>query len=193
MTLQRKIYLSLLTVSAFSFMACGKKAMNTDPNADDPRFITDTPALTGNSIKLTSSIDTDGNVTSNEFYQFEQDAWLKVPEFIFVESGAPLNYTARVYFNTDKVESFIGHRELFCEYRSAKQIGEEKQISFDGYYHHFVGCFEDLDQDGNPERINYNPGSQVAQDKNNFIRIEYVDGFTDNPTQISADLDIEWF
>lgn len=190
MTLQRKIYLSILTISAFSFMACGKKVTNSNPN--EGQLVNRTPALTGNSLKLSSVFDNNG-VIENEVYQFEADAWIKIPEFIFVESGEPLNYTARVYFNTENQQTLVGARELYCEYQSAKQIGSKNKLQFDGYYHHFIGCFEDLDQDGTPQEINYNPGSEVPQDKDKFVRIEFLSGFSDNETQISADLEIDWF
>jgi len=191
MTLQRKIYSGMLALSVFSFMACGKKVQNTDPNAG--KIVNRTPALSASNIKLVSRFNSDGAV-ENDIYKFQDDAWLTIPEHVFIESGEPLNFTVRVFFNTKDSQALAGEPELFCEYRSAKQIGNANDPSaINGYYHHFAGCFEDVDGDGTPDQINYSPGSQVAQNQQRYIRLEYVSGFTDEETQVSSDIEIDWY
>lgn len=190
MSLERKIYSILLALSVFSFMACGKKVKNSDPNAG--KIINRTPALSATNLKLQSSFDTNGSIEDSSFL-FQDDAWLTIPELVLLESGSPLNFTVRIFFNTEQKETLLGARELYCEYKAAKQVGDDDSESLDGYYHHFTGCFEDINSDGEPEAINYQPGSQVAQDKDRFVRIEYVSGFTEQEALVSTDIEIEWF
>jgi hypothetical protein len=172
-------------------MACGKKVQNTDLNAG--KVVTRTPALSANNIKLKTSFDSDG-VVQDDSYQFKDDAWLTIPEYVLIESGEPLNFTVRLYFNTEMAESFDGVRELYCEYRIAKEVGSSNEVNIlNGYYHYFAGCFEDIDYDGEADAINYQPGTQVAQDQDRFVRLEYISGFTESEARVSADIEIDWF
>lgn len=177
-------------MTALAVLSCGKKVQNTDPNAG--KFVSRSPALSGSSLRLNSRFNSSG-VVENDLYQFKAEAWITIPEYVIVESGAPENFVVRVYFNTKNEVSLAGSKELFCDYRNTKQYSSQGKMFIDNYYHQFLGCFEDIDADGVVEELNYSPGVQIAQDENHYVRLEYISGETDSETTVSVDVDLEWF
>lgn len=182
--------LSILTCMAITFCGCGNKAENSGSEVDN---VVITPGLNATSVNLSLQFDESDSEVASTSVVFQNNAWVAVPEFVYLKSGDPLRFTVRLYFNTTEQTAQEEHNELYCEYENIKQLSNIQNRSFDGYFHRLLGCFSDVDNDGEVDELNYEAGTEIAIDKNKMIRFEFVKAFTESNTEVFTDIDIiDW-
>lgn len=162
-------------------ISCGKKV--TSSSGDNE--VTLIPEL-NRAVNLEMSFKGDTESKSKS-YLFIEDAQVRIPDQIHVKSGSPLRFTVNIYFNTNhNPEQRDTVSEFFCSYKNVKVIGQDR------YYQEFLGCFEDVDADGELENLDYKAGQQIFQERWRYIRVDLVDGFSYEESEIFTELEIDY-
>jgi hypothetical protein len=186
----RKILITPLLCS-FAVVSCGKKIENTNTNTGDDTVILN--EANASNVKLELSFNKNGEL-KNSVYKFGAEAWIKVPEAIFLKSGTSFTYSTRIYFNSSNSITLENTSELYCDYTAVKQITNTDQPTIDGYNHIFNSCHEDVNGDGVPEKLYYEPGDEVPQDLGRYIKIKHIGSSTDSvdATEVYSDIEVDW-
>ena len=181
----------MLCASCLVFFSCGK-AIKDSGSSNEDNNVTLTPGA--NAINLELAFDGNG-ADERATFLFDRDARVKLPQQIVVESGSPQNFIVRVHFNTQNTQlNSTNFQEMYCDYQNIKQIGDVANPSEDGYFHRFKGCYSDPDEDGEVDHLNFQPGQIVVQDEGNYISLEFINGFTNSETTVSAEIVVDrWF
>lgn len=164
----------------FSILGCGKKILDS-PSESEKQTIKRSPVLS-NSIELKLSFSLAESSLSSKKYIAEKSGWVIIPKKIKIKQApSPSETSSRIYFNTSEESP----SSLFCEYKVQEPLGASGELLFQE-------CFEDIDEDGIPESINYLPGDVVAQDKTRFIILEASNSQTKGFVEISSIIEIDW-
>ena len=118
-----------------------------------------------------------------------KSAWVQIPEFLQVIEGNSGNQKARLYFNVRDDEY-----EFFCEYQGgadSKHPNDEEEIAR-GLKYELIDCYQDVDDDGAIDVLNYAANTEVWHAGGNkiILEIQGSDDRSDNVTE--AEIDIEY-
>lgn len=174
----------MLCVSLYCVLTtgCGKKIQNAQSDSEKTKepLYTHSYSLKAKLFKNGDSI-IDGKI-------LDTNALVKIPANLEVIEGNAGNQEAKIHFE------LAGASELFCVYKGGSK--DRNPITNDdikkGLTYKFQACFEDIDNDGEPEEINYQPGQEIPFDVGTEVILEVVgaDDREDNLTQ--ADIDVEY-
>jgi hypothetical protein len=184
----RKKVIALLTCS-IALTSCGKKIENTK-TGDDTVVLNEANA---SNVKLELNFNKTGELSASNF-RFSGEAWIKVPEAVFLKSGDVFTYSTRIYFNATEDLTLGNSPVFYCEYSAYKQFTGSDQQSIDGYNHLFKNCYEDVNADGTPEILNYLPGDEIPQDPTRLLKIELISSSagSEDITEVYSDIEVDW-
>lgn len=167
--------------------SCGKKVENSSDGSG--RVI-----LPGESGTKFIDVNVDAQASRIGSAQFEapRNAWVRVPAAPKVLEGDALIVSTRIYFNSTK-KSNSQYQEFYCDYTSIKMINNPTAKDINkNYNHYFKGCFEDVDQDGEIDELNFIPGDEVALEKDKNLQIEVEVDDNANTLSIRSEIEIDY-
>ncbi len=183
MNLIKKMFTNLLVILSTSLLmlSCGKQIEGKGKSSGN---VVITPELNPNVLL---SMDLRGNASGQySSFLFERNARIMIPQAVYVKTQGPVHYNVNLVFNTSQSpESRDAISEFYCQYKNTKFSK--------AYEQEFLGCFQDIDNDGIVENLGYKVGQKVFQDKWNYVRTELTSGYSEQPSEIITDLEIEWF
>jgi hypothetical protein len=162
---------------------CGKKVQNSSTNDDVQRR-----TLGSNIFNLKATLENSGYSIPGNF-RFDNNGLVRIPEQLKVLKGNAGNRLARIYFNVRE-----GLHEFYCNYKggaSGPTPNDPKEIK-KGLSYNLLNCFQDVNNDGIPEELNYYAGFEAPQDMDNFVRLEVLSSDPRYTTEIQAQFEVEW-
>jgi hypothetical protein len=184
-------YLSTI-VCLMTVLSCGRDIENSKTNNDN---ITRLPV----SVSIVTLIETFTNsqeLKTSEV-QFKSDAWIKIPEAVFVQNGNLYKFNSKITFNTSNQYGSNQNNDyykFYCKYEAYRQAVASDEVTVDGFTHVFKGCFADVNNDGVDDALTYKVGNSIPQDENNYIRFEMTghSELESNSLTLYTDIETEW-
>lgn len=167
--------------------SCGKAIKNSQEPSDDTR---DLPGLNASEISLELSYNPKAESFQEVRYEVLSSGWARIPKKITIKNGRPLVISAKINFNKVLIHSEY-NSAFFCSYSSVRLASGADEENPDGYTHYFKGCFEDVDNDGVLDELNYLPGDQVAVDANKYISLYITSDKSVDSLSVSSEIDLE--
>ncbi len=181
----------LLMTLVSTLFGCGKPVKDSESTNDEGSTVVNRPGATVSMLELSLAMNPQRDSIASSSNLVAGDAWARIPESVFVSEGSPLVISSKVYLNT-KETSKRSSPELFCSYTSIRQVTGTDQPSPDGYNHYFKGCYQDVDNDGQVDELNYIPGDEIAVDKGNYIVLSVQSDNSVNSLVILSEIELRW-
>lgn len=174
----------LISLYCLLFSACGKRIVKS--KTSDAK--TSQQTLSTNEIAIKAKLMRSGSVQIGN-YQFTQNALVAIPSFLKVLNGNAANKSARIYFNVEN-----GKHEFYCEYKGGANSPTPTEPSevLKGKKYNFQTCYQDVNNDGVDDPLNYYPKFMSHQDKGNNILLEVFNSDSRYDTEVEAIISIEW-
>ncbi len=182
------------------FFGCGKEIKTTQQPGNYGGKVINRHELNAKGLTLEVGYNPTSDVSSATVsYKTERSGWLTIPAQPTIEKGDALVITSRIFINGLKNNNSITEN-LYCDYKSIKinienrveeDVAEENIDKF-GYYHTFLGCKEDVDNDGEADQLNYEPGDRLPIDEARFISVEIKNSDSKNYLEFKSEIDVDW-
>jgi hypothetical protein len=166
--------------------ACGRNI----ESSSEPQPVVLTPAAESNLIRL--KVKTENSNTAKAQYITKSSGWARVPSkpFIF-NSSAKVIYT-KLTFTFESTGDFSESVVLTCDYISSRKADTYIDREEKSYNHQFIGCNEDVDLDGIPDKLNYIPGDEFPIDKNLLITLDVHSSDQSDQIELESDIEVDW-
>ncbi len=168
------------------FFGCGKEIESTK----EKEKVFERPALESSNILLEVTYQADIQNNQKVSHELPNDGWARIPEKPIVLIGSPLTFKTKITFNESPLSILNQIEVISCNYLSVKLITPIDDPPADGYNHYFKGCFTMID--GEPEKVNYEPGQEFPFNKGNLISFEVNSSDSLGTLQIQSDIDVDW-
>ena len=176
----------------FALIGCGKKVTQNPSSADtgDGSQVVILPGESGiEFLALDFNPSQQSQMTTQ--VQAQGNGWARIPDAPTISAGNALVVGTRVYFNTFENLNSAQYRQFYCDYQSIKMINPKPDTPInDTYNHYFKGCFEDVDDDGVMDELNFIPGDDAIDlQKDRYITLRVT--ADDNADSLSLRSEIE--
>jgi len=178
---------ALLLILFLVFISCGKAIKNSQESDSDTREL---PGLGTSEITLEVSYNPKAESFKEVMYPVSSRAWARIPQKMKIIDGRPLVISAKINFNKELIYNEY-NSAFFCSYSAVRLSSGPDEDNPDGYSHYFKGCFEDVDNDGVLDELNYLPGDQVAVDVDKYITLYITSDKSVNNLSVSSEIDLE--
>jgi len=175
---------SIASCGMMLLLSCGKEIETT--NDDDT--VVRRPAADASKINL--KIKTESDNTGSTEYVSEMSGWARIPSKPFIHQSIASIIYSKLSFQIPNGKEVTNGLMLVCDYISSKksEFFEKEDI----YNHQFIGCKEDVDQDGIPDELNYIPGDEVPIDKNQLIIFSVHSSDKSDQLEVESDIEVNW-
>ena len=120
-------------------------------------------------------------------------AWIRIPDFPVILGGDATMVATRVRFNVEENSVAFEDNEVYCDYISIKKSVSGPTESLDAQYnHHFKGCFEDVDGDGQADALNFIPGDEVGVLKNRSVELRISPDSGTESLVIESEIEVDY-
>lgn len=176
-----------------AFFSCGKAPADTETGGGVLEDVTIIAPGESGLKKLSVSFTPGTDSEAQDSIIALGAGWVRVPEFPVIESGDSLIVSTRVFINYEPTQNMVEYISLYCDYTSVKMITADASLPVnDQYNHYFKGCFEDVDQDGDAEEINFVPGDEVGIEAGKKVSLKVSATDSSDELSISSSFELEY-
>ena len=173
--------------------SCGKKVESSNPNeSSDESAVIVLPGDSG-AKKLTITYSDLIPQSSSTSYPLKAAAWVRIPDFPVILGGNATMVATRVRFNVEQNSIELAQNEVYCDYLSIKRtVGGPQESANSNYDHHFKGCFEDVDNDGQADSLNFIPGDEIGVMKGRSVQIRVTPDSRAQDLVLESEIEVDY-